>query len=543
MSAFDRTAIAPTFELLKKMSPDFDVIIVGSGPAGVSAALPIVEAGFNVLMVDGGIQVSTLDTDKSFLASRNQDISQWEWLIGKNFSSLQAQSNTSPKLKVPSVNQIFKNFKKTNKISSTNFVALGSLSSGGLSNVWGCGIACLSKSEFNHFPFHYESLRKSYQKVIKRIGASGQNNDDLVDYFGLDEWAQEPIKLDPIQSHIFKNYTSNQGKLAKAGFNLGRSRVAALSQDYAGRSGCCLCSNCLWGCNTKTLYSASIDLKYLKKFKNFRHQPGYIVRNLKNQKGFWSIQGQQFIKNDNFSISAKKVILAAGTLATTRLAFSLLNITDPVRLQSNPTGAFLLWVPKFLGSPKTNSFGLGQLSFNISGLSGVRAFGSTFSTTGILVSDFATHLPISRRFGIDILSNLLGSCVVGNVFLPGEHSSVYTQLQADGSLTVLGEDNPEISLIMKKIAKTIRFAFKLSGSIMLPGSFKIGVQGSDAHYAGTLPMSISRQKGKTDPSGELYGCEGIYIVDGACLPSLSEKPHTLTIMANADRIGQLIATS
>ena len=36
------------------MKPDFDVIIVGSGPAGVSAAFPLVESGLNVLMVDGG---------------------------------------------------------------------------------------------------------------------------------------------------------------------------------------------------------------------------------------------------------------------------------------------------------------------------------------------------------------------------------------------------------------------------------------------------------------------------------------------------------
>ena len=33
---------------------DADVIVIGSGPAGVSAALPLVEAGRRVLMIDGG---------------------------------------------------------------------------------------------------------------------------------------------------------------------------------------------------------------------------------------------------------------------------------------------------------------------------------------------------------------------------------------------------------------------------------------------------------------------------------------------------------
>ena len=36
------------------MNQDFDAVIVGSGPAGVSAAFPLLDAGLRVLMVDGG---------------------------------------------------------------------------------------------------------------------------------------------------------------------------------------------------------------------------------------------------------------------------------------------------------------------------------------------------------------------------------------------------------------------------------------------------------------------------------------------------------
>ena len=37
---------------------DPDVVIIGTGPAGVSAAYPLVEAGLQVLMIDGGRQVA-----------------------------------------------------------------------------------------------------------------------------------------------------------------------------------------------------------------------------------------------------------------------------------------------------------------------------------------------------------------------------------------------------------------------------------------------------------------------------------------------------
>jgi choline dehydrogenase-like flavoprotein len=78
---------------------------------------------------------------------------------------------------------------------------------------------------------------------------------------------------------------------------------------------------------------------------------------------------------------------------------------------------------------------------------------------------------------------------------------------------------------------------------MLPGSFKVANVGADIHFGGTLPMAIRPSFGQTDKYGQLAGIENLYIADGACLSSLPEKSHTLTIMANADRIGKFLATS
>jgi hypothetical protein len=38
--------------------------------------------------------------------------------------------------------------------------------------------------------------------------------------------------------------------------------------------------------------------------------------------------------------------------------------------------------------------------------------------------------------------------------------------------------------------------------------------------------------------GQIAGLPGIYAVDGASLPLLPAKAHTLTVMANADRIAR-----
>ena len=48
---------------------------------------------------------------------------------------------------------------------------------------------------------------------------------------------------------------------------------------------------------------------------------------------------------------------------------------------------------------------------------------------------------------------------------------------------------------------------------------------------------------RTTASGEIIGLEGLYVADGSVLNHLPAKQLTLTIMANADRIGRHIAGS
>jgi len=65
--------------------------------------------------------------------------------------------------------------------------------------------------------------------------------------------------------------------------------------------------------------------------------------------------------------------------------------------------------------------------------------------------------------------------------------------------------------------------------------------GTDAHLAVTFPMGSSSVNG-TNSAGELKETRGLRLVDGLVLPSLPSKHTTLTIMANADRIGRSIVS-
>lgn len=523
------------------MNPDFDVIVVGSGPAGVSAAFPLVEAGLRVLMVDGGKQPGMRPPERDFISVRTHDADQWKWMVGEHFHALKMRDAVSPKLRVPTQAYAFDDFARDNQVNGEDFIAVGSLAKGGLSNAWGCGVAQLSASELAELPFLASEIMASYEKVSHRIGISGRADDDMADYFGLDEFAQAPIPMDELHTFLSHRYEKRRNKLRSYGFRLGRSRVAALSADISDRRACELSGNCLWGCSRGSLYSAAHDLPALRKHANFTELSGFVVDGLIGDSGYWAVTGQTVCDGERSSLTTDKVVLAAGTLATTRFVLKALGRRHPAPLLSSPTAAFLLWLPSLLGARRVNGFGLGQLSFTLCLNDGINAFGSTFSTTGIPISEFARHIPMSRRYGIDLLRGLLSSCVVGNLFLPGQLTKAEVKLRDDGSLVVSGRYGDSVVPLMDEARWILRKAYWSMGALLLPGSFTVGRPGGDIHYAGTLPMRDDPVIGETSSLGEVKGMNGVHVVDGACFPILPAKSHTLTIMANADRIGNLIA--
>jgi choline dehydrogenase-like flavoprotein len=506
-------------------------------------------------MVDGGRETSLPPPVQPYLNARVNETDQWKWMVGRDFHSLKFADAVSPKLRAPTHAYVFEGFEQTNQVVGEKFVALGSLAQGGLSNAWGCGVAKLSPSELADYPFDALELEESYETVSRRMGISGACSDDLTDYFGLDAWADQPIEIDALQSRLLARYQTVNTALTAQGFRLGRSRVAALSQDKGGRQACNLSGNCLWGCNRKALYSAVDDLAELKKYPNFTYLNGLVVNRVLRADQYPCIQGHEALRRP-LSITGKKVLLAAGTLATTRLAMIALGIHHPLKIKACPVAAFMLWRPMSLGLSRAPAFGLGQLSFALSlsgkvssdsasskcvddaSLSTTNAFGSLFNTTGIPIAEFAKFMPLRKPLAIQFLRSLLSSCTVGNVYLPGSYTNANLTLDAENVLRVSGDYTEDVDHLMKEAEIKLRSSFLKLGALMLPKSFTLSRPGGDLHHACSLPMRREPTLCETSVDGELFGLRDVHVVDGACLTSISEKSHTLTIMANADRIAR-----
>jgi choline dehydrogenase-like flavoprotein len=122
-------------------------------------------------------------------------------------------------------------------------------------------------------------------------------------------------------------------------------------------------------------------------------------------------------------------------------------------------------------------------------------------------------------------------------------SQAEVRLAEDGTLIVAGAYSEDVPRLMAHTRSVLGRAWRSMGAWMLPGSFTAGRPGADIHYAGTLPMARDPVRGQTSTEGAVHGLPGVFVVDGACLPALPEKSHTLTLMANADRIARRLVHS
>jgi choline dehydrogenase-like flavoprotein len=77
---------------------------------------------------------------------------------------------------------------------------------------------------------------------------------------------------------------------------------------------------------------------------------------------------------------------------------------------------------------------------------------------------------------------------------------------------------------------------------MLPLAKRIGLAGT-AHACGTLVTGNDPRDSVVDPSGQVHGLRGLYVVDGSVLPRSSRVNPSLTIYGWSLRVSELLAQS
>lgn len=486
-----------------------DVIIVGSGPAGVSAAWPLVRAGQRVLMLDAAETTLPASPPHASPAEWRTDPRRWAHELGRDGAL--ADPGLSPKFATPLARAVLAGVDVETR---GGYVAVGAHAAGGLSRIWGALAARWSDADLAGFGADAGAIRASYAAVSARIGVSDT-----------------------------PHYTPAVARIARGGPQPGLHLApapnavldAARGAMDEGRAGCTACGLCLHGCAPGAIYHAAQELPALRRFPNFAYRAGLRVDALGGS------AHAPVVHAGARRFAARAVVLAAGTLATTGLALRRLGLVDtPVRLESNPVAGMAFLVPALIGSTlPERSFGLGQMFYSLA-QEDVETAGVLYGADTLPLAAIADRLPVSRRYALRAARALAPALVLATGYLPGRFSDNHLSVDAAGRLRTTAQDTPEATRHLRRSFRRLTRHLRARGAFGVPGSLQLMSPGADAHPAGTLPMN-GTGPARTLADGELAGAPGVHIADGAALPALSARHPTLTIMANADRIGAALA--
>ena len=495
-------------------------------------------------MLDGGKMPVIGPPDMPYLEYRRTEADQGALLFGQDYGAAAKARAESPKLRVPSLRYVFEGFAEAYAQRTTGFTHSGSLAVGGMTNAWGGGVSCFTDADVASWPIGRSDLVDSYRAVVKRIGVSGRSDDDLRDFFAWDEDLQPPTPLVEAAEKLLSAYARRKDRRDKDRFLLGCARNAIITQDGHGRQACDRLGWCLWGCSRRSIYSARYEMEALARQPGFTHLPGRLVSELARAGDGWAVRGSGPSAADRFEVSARHVALACGPIGTATLVLRALGLTGTeIRFCSCPPASFAVIQPGLVGrAVPERVFASAQLSMVLCVDEAHRpVFGNLFSPMGLPVSELIARSPLPARSSMAFLRAAMPSLLVGNLFMPSELSDHRLMLRADGGVDVTWRYPPALDdLFTRAVRRALSSSMRSCGAWLLPGGFKPDSPGSDMHYGATVPMRTDPARHQATREGEVQGMPGVFVVDGSALPSLPAKAHTLTIMANADRIAGII---
>jgi choline dehydrogenase-like flavoprotein len=519
-----------------------DILIIGSGPAGISAAWPMVRAGLSVTMIDaanGKLPSSPVATSFSAWRQNKQKIYD---VLGEDFGGLADNGDYSPKFSTPLGRAILmESARRAPVINAPNAIIVRAFAPGGQSTIWGAFCTAFDDNDLRGFPISARDLAQDYKATAERIGLAGMK-DDLDGFHGSNLPLLDPLPLSQPARVLLDSYTKSS---KREDFKLGYARNAVLTYERGNRGGCVRCGLCLYGCARGSIYNSALELPELSAFPRFTYLQGVEAKKLVSLDG--ELQAVQVKRaGETFEIKSRKLLLGSGTISTTALLLDYFKrYGEKVRILCNPVAGMAFVVPRFLCEPLPEyGFGLGQLSYRIS-LDGGEdyATGVVYSADTLPLSLFAERMPLTRPLALAFSAAMVPALLMVTTYLSSDASNVALRLQREADSANIMVESVTMYETREKLHKAgarLRSSFGKLGAYRVPRSLTIAPPGSDAHLAGTVPMGGKDQMSCTAQC-ELVSKPNVYIIDGSWFPRLPPKHCTFTMMANAHRIGAQLA--
>ena len=526
----------------------FDNIIIGSGLTGVHAAQTLVEANKKVLMLDVGYtnkKINESEVSNSFLDLRKNNTAQKDFILGKNLESIHWGDLKVGAQLTPSRQHIIKDVEKYLPIESSSFKPYQSLAAGGLGAAWGAGAYCLSSKELSKMGLNTSEIQDAYNTIEQRIGISGYIDDGSPYCNAALNHILPPVQMDNQSELIYNNYKTNIKSLNRNGIFLGRSNLAALTQDMGERKKLSYREMSFYDDHHASVYRSWMTLEELKKNKVFQYEPLTLVTHFKEFNDHIEVYALSTNSNKNIQFKCKRLILCPGVLGTTKILARSYQCFDRFPIMCNPYSYIPCLSLRRIGLPiEKNKTALSQLflyhdpeNTNVD-----VSVGAFYSYRSLMLFRLIKESPLGFRTSIALMRYLLsGISVLGLHHSEEGGPEKYLQLTKDNSPSgfKLKAEYIHTQNEIKSIAKRNKAIKSKLSKLGLIGLKTITPEsGASIHYAGSL--SNSQNEMSINENGQLIRSKNIFIADGSGFKFLPAKGLSLTLMANAHNVAKKI---
>ena len=533
------------------MSADFDVIVVGSGPSGAHAAQAAVASGAKVAVVDvGHVDHHYVDIvpDRPFSEIRRDDAEQRRYFLGERLEGVAARAGAAGAQLTPPRKFIVHEADERLPFRSSTMRPMQSLALGGLGAGWGAGCATYDQRELQRAGLPTEGFGRYYDVVAAAIGVSGTTEDDVSPDVAALRHLQPPLDLDSNASAIMRTYARRRGPLQARGFRLGRLPMAVLTAPLGDRLPNPYHDMDFWSDHRASVYRPAYTIRRLQGEPQFAYLDHQLAERFVEEDGAVTLLTRDLSTDTGRLFRCRRLILAAGAINTARVALRSLGAYDTrVPMLCNPYTYMPFMNLPMLGRPaRDRRHSLAQLTaiYTPPGAPDERLVANLFSYRSLLLFKLVAEMPLPPRLGLLAARLMATSLTIAGIHHPDEPSPLrYVELKRRGASgdEIVAECGWSAEEERTRHRRERRLARHFMTLRCLPLSVVRPAHGASLHYAGTLPYADDDRPLTCTPEGRLRGTRSVYVADASPWRYLPAKGLTLTLMAGARRVGELVA--
>ncbi len=521
------------------------IFVIGSGPAGVACASALLDGGEKVTMLDAGLELERgRRRQRASLQSRPS--TSWD----KESLGFLRDGVEVTREGIPVKLAYGSDFPYRDPIghpgSSEGAYSKPSFARGGLSNVWGASVLPYRTEDMTDWPITAEDLAPHYRAALAMMPFSARH-DGLEEEFPLHHDSPGALGSSSQAEALLRDLDQSAAVLASRGVRFGASRLAVQAEGAGGKPGCVHCGKCIYGCPYEFIYNSAHTLERLRENSAFSYRPGVVVQRLAEVDSQVEVLARHVDRGSTLRMRADRVFVAGGVFNTARITLASMDAFDePLHALDNCY--FLMPMVRYQGRPEVLNERLHTLAqvfieMGDPALGPHRAHLQVYTYNELfqeeverVLGPFHRALPMVKR---GMLSRLL--LIQGYL-----HSDLSARIrlvlrrefgEEEPSLDLAGEPNPQTRPALTAIHRRLWSERGLLRAVPVSQMMRVGLPGRGFHTGGTFPMKAKPARLQTDVLGRLHGFTRVHIVDASVFPSLPATTITLSVMANAHRIG------